>query len=160
MFVGLWETGLSKEQFVKEVLAHARKLDDPKLDLRETEWDSLAACLVQALGLHKTLGLSAKAIHLLGDNEHSFHRARIVTDIRPVFGEDAAQGPSAAVIVQLLNLTYFAEDGSHSITIALDEQDLDNLGRALERAQNKYRALKKTLSEAKITLLGEEEKRG
>jgi hypothetical protein len=66
--------------------------------------------LEQLLGI-ACLRLSAKAWDLTTEYEHVFLSARILTDVRPVFGEgdrdDQATTPTAAVIVNTLKLDYY-----------------------------------------------------
>lgn len=94
---------------------------------------------------------SAKARELLMDREKAYCDAKIVTDIRPVFGDDV-DSPEAAIIIHTLKLG-FHDSGSNShkdIYVALDSRDIADLKKILERAELKETRLKTVISAAQL----------
>jgi hypothetical protein len=103
--------------------------------------------------LSKLLGISrmaekTKALDLLSEFDRNFHSARILTDIRPVFGDDPAKPPQEAYITHTLKITYHENRDTKNSFYALDSDDLRELGEAIERAEVKERSLRKFLDSA------------
>jgi hypothetical protein len=94
---------------------------------------------------------SARAADLLIHHQHAFRSARVFTDVRPVFSDDVAQPPDGAVIVQMLELTYWSNGELVSIYLALDIGDLEQLRRVLDRALKKEKTLDAVLDSAALT---------
>jgi hypothetical protein len=91
----------------------------------------------------------AKARSLLTDHANTLCRARIFSDIRPVFGADVSQNPSTAFVVHTLKLSY--HQGAEAIKdffVVLDRNDLDILSELLERAKAKEKTLHVTMQAA------------
>lgn len=109
--------------------------------------------LKSVLAAEDTLGITAKALDLLTDHEHSCQSVRILTDIRHIFSSDASERPKAALVVHSLNLVYSEVGATKEIYIALDTTDLKNLRAAIERAEIKERNLRKMLKESNLDCL-------
>lgn len=77
--------------------------------------------------------LVSTALDLMYEHENLLQSVRVVTDIRPVFSEDA-QGVEGLVVSHTLRLRYDSTEGDHSISIAMDEVDIQELKRQCERA--------------------------
>jgi hypothetical protein len=98
---------------------------------------------------------SVKAKELQIQGEKTLCDSKILTDIRPVFGESVGESPDAAIIIHTLKLG-FHDSGSPShrdIYISLDSDDISSLKKALERAEEKERSLRLVLEQAKIQLI-------
>jgi hypothetical protein len=91
------------------------------------------------------LARSLKAFAVLSDNEHDFHDAKILTDIRYAFRPDPDAKPYGAVIVHMLKVTYHQEAEHKSFHVALDGNDLKQLKATIERAEKKEQQLKKQI---------------
>jgi len=105
--------------------------------------------------LHRILDIeplarSAKALAVLIDNQHEYHDAKILTDIRYAFRPDPEAEPYGAVIVHTLKLTYHEESEHKSFFVALDSVDLKQLRAAIGRAEKKEKQLKTQLETAQI----------
>ena len=94
-----------------------------------------------------TLG---RADDVITDHERVFSRARILTDVRPVFRDKPTETPTVAVIIEMLKIEYWGRGGSgrRSFYVALDEADLVGLRRVIDRALEKTETMKKVLSSA------------
>lgn len=111
--------------------------------------------------LSKLLSIEAllyplKSVSLLTEHENVLLTAKIISDIRPIFGFDILQKPKAAVIIHLLHLHYLhGMDGAehNDFVVALDEDDLKRLKDVIERAEAKSKSLKSFISDTNLTYL-------
>jgi hypothetical protein len=91
---------------------------------------------------------TAVATDLQTQNGRNYQSARIVTDVRPVFGEDLDADPSGAVIVETLQVQTWTRDGdTELIFVSMDEADLKQLHATVERALKKTATLKRFIDE-------------
>lgn len=87
---------------------------------------------------------SAKIRELRTEVERSFCRARILTDIRTAFSEDASERPRGMAILHTLQIGYHEGSSDHKeFYVTLDDEDLASLRKVIQRAEKK----KKTLTE-------------
>jgi len=100
-----------------------------------------------------TLFVSAKALGILQSNENLFCSARILTDLRPVFGSDPNIPPTAAVMVHMLDLGYHKNGELKHLYLAMDSLDTDILREALDRAESKTKSLKPLIKKAGMEFL-------
>jgi hypothetical protein len=103
-------------------------------------WMSISS-LVRELFELEVVCLSAKALDLSYEHSELLQRARILTDIRPVFNSDANE-IRGTVITHSLMLRYDDIEGNHVITLSLDEKDIYALMRQCERALSKSKTAK------------------
>jgi len=108
--------------------------------------------LLQLLNI-SSLQLIAKAHDVLLEHEQTFASARVVSDIRPIFGEKVEDAPIAAVIVHMLNIVYYQASERREIVFALDTKDIPYLLDVLERAQTKTERLKEVINSTNMTYL-------
>lgn len=83
-----------------------------------------------------------KARELQGEAERTFCEARVITDIRPVYGETVEEAPTALLVVHTLKLVFHEMSGHKEFYLALDEEDIASLKKSLDRAEEKARTLK------------------
>lgn len=112
------------------------------------KWRGLEPLLEDLFGI-EVLDTASKAIDLAYEYANLFQSARIVTDIRPVFDESASE-IAAAVISQTLRIYFSSEEGDHSLSIALDQLDLERLRESCDRAIKKARVAQKLIGESKV----------
>jgi hypothetical protein len=99
------------------------------------------------------LRTSGKALDLLYSNERNFVGSRIVSDIRPIFGDDAAEVPSAVVIAHRLEVEYVDPAGhNRTLQFALDHEDLATLRSTVERAQTKASVMESLVERAGLAV--------
>jgi hypothetical protein len=99
------------------------------------------------------LDIVTKAYHLLHDQERtSLGAAKILTDARPIFGQEVGT-PAAFLINHVLKLTYLKDGKSADFYIALDASDISELKRLLERAEAKAESLKQTMGNIRIPIV-------
>lgn len=118
--------------------------------------ERLGARLREVLGC-SSISAPAKARSILIDHANYLCRARIFSDVRPVFGADVNQTPTTAMVTHTLKLSYHHGTGSlKDFFVVLDRNDLDELSRLIERAKAKEKSLHVTLAAAGIEPLGTE----
>ncbi len=100
-------------------------------------WTSIEPIFVRLLG-SSAFRVVAKAMDLSYEYANLYRRARILTDIRPLFMSDA-ESVEAAVISYTLRLRFDSADGEHELSIAMDEGDVRELRDQCERALKKAR---------------------
>jgi len=97
-----------------------------------------------------SLAREAKALDLLTEHHDVFHAARVVTDIRPVFGSDVSERPEAALILHTLKITYHEGGELQEFFVSLDGPELGALLEVLERAKQKEKSLEALLRSADL----------
>ena len=128
-------TELSKSRFITELVDGLREqAKDPRISSSDTS--QLRKRFERLLSLG-TLDTITKAITLQRNGERLFCDAQILSDLRPVFGDDVKQKPRAVVITHTLKLSYHEEGDHKSFFIVLDEVDLNALSDVVERAKAK-----------------------
>ena len=137
--------GQSVEVFVETILQ-----GELELDLDVNERSTLQQRIMSMIGLD-SVAITAKAFDVMAAHEHVFSYARVLTDIRPIFMDKDLNGKSSkswatSVVVHTLQLNYSKADRAEEIYIALDEEDVSNLRRLLNEADNKARELKSVLT--------------
>lgn len=100
-----------------------------------------------------SLQLIAKAHDILLEHAQTFFSARIVSDIRPVFGSDVEEPPVAAVIVHMLNIDYYQAGERREFVVALDTKDVQDLLDVCERAKKKTERLQSVIASTNMTYI-------
>jgi hypothetical protein len=106
------------------------------------------------------LTISAKAYIVISNHQHTLHGLKILTDVRFAFQSDPEAEPYGAVIVHTLRLSYHKDDDHKEFYVALDDKDLVDLRKALNRAETKARVLRSKLELAGVRYLGEPRDKG
>jgi hypothetical protein len=133
-------------------IAESRSLDLP--EEQRAELAEFVAALTALEGLTST----AKALDLVLDHEHVFREARIITDIRPIFGGAVEDEPAGAAIISTLSLEHYNTSGDDGkFQVALDEHDLRQLRDRADRALTKTETLKELLASAGLAYFELEE---
>lgn len=124
-----------------------------KLRLPSEERERFEKFLVELLN-SSSLEVAGKARSLQLEDEHVFQDARIVTDIRPVFGATPKDPPGGAVIVHTLKLSYLDDSQFKDFFLAMDARDIRILRDLLERADSKAESLRTILENAGVPHVG------
>jgi hypothetical protein len=138
------------EDFVSDIIESLRarpewsSLDEPQFRKR-----------LERLFNIEALHVAAKAVLLQFEYERRFHEARILTDARPVFGDDIKVPPKAAILTHTLRLSYHdSSEDIKEIYIAMDSIDVSVLSEVLRRAQQKETTLSAFFDSAHLRLIG------
>lgn len=110
----------------------------------------LAERLTTLLNMSGGLEILAKARSVIFDYPNVFAHARILSDVRPVFGKEIDDDIAGAVIVHVLKINYHQAGDHGEFFVALDASDLDQLQSQIERAKNKEAKIQAMLSEADV----------
>ena len=113
----------------------------------QAQWETLKSPFLTLLGCRR-LAIVAKLTELAFEYSNLFQRAKIVTDIRPLYDLDGNE-ITTAIISCLLHINHFSRDGESMFVVALDVEDVTHLLHECERALKKTataKALMKSLS--------------
>lgn len=89
--------------------------------------------ILNELSYVPAIARTAKAIELSYDSDNLLQRTRILTDIRPLFTDDA-QSVDGAIVAHTLRLRYDSAGVDRELSLALDNSDLRRLIEDCERA--------------------------
>lgn len=117
--------------------------------LEKREIETLTSRLTKLLST-PSIEIPSKARSLMTEHENSFCEARILTDIRPVFGSDVLAKPSTAVLMNTLKISYHHGTSLRSFFVILKRDDLDQLSELIDRAKAKTETLHRFLSKAQL----------
>jgi hypothetical protein len=138
------EEGEGADELASDI-AHSRDLD-----LDEPAREAFTQRLRPMLEI-ETLIVAARASDLVTEYERVFHDARILTDLRPVFGRDPAEGPKAAALIATLKVDFHPPTGRvDSEFYALEHSDLLRLRDVVNRAIAKHASMRKIMDELKL----------
>jgi hypothetical protein len=144
----------SVEDFAEDVCNAMASVDVGTFRIQPSERDSLKRRLLTLLNAD-LFGLVTKVHDLATDDERVFCGARILTDLRPVFGSNVEDGPRAMLVVHLLKLGYHRGPEKHQeFYVSLDSDDLQSLRNVIERAEAKAKALRSTTEAGNTRLFG------
>lgn len=141
--------------FVDAVTAAMAAADRSDLQPPNGDWEPFRRHLKALMEAGGALSVASKARLLSLRYERIFHDAQIVTDIRPVFKPEVADGLSGAVIVHTLRITYHTDNELQDAYITVDDEDLRFIRQIIERAIAKTTVLKELLQTASTPVIGE-----
>lgn len=132
----------SVEEFVDDVCDAMERLDSPEYRIQHSERADFAGKLLTLLNA-ELIGLVAKAHDLATEDERTFCHARILTDLRPVFGHNVEDGPRAMIAMHTLKLDFHQQgsDDHGEFYVTLDAEDLQSLRKLIDRAEAKARTI-------------------
>jgi hypothetical protein len=118
--------------------------------LPKATWATARMNLLQLSDLD-VLYAAVKSEQVRGECERQLQTAKILTDIRPVFGRDVGP-PSCFVLIHTLHLTHTSAEHDAELFVSVDEDDLRHLRSQIDRAFEKADELRslKLSNEVKI----------
>ena len=133
---------VSAHVFVGDIVEEMGEIEEDEFRLDQVRQSQLRDRLT-ALTETPAIEFYAKARSLWQDRENSYCRARIITDLRPVFGSDVRQSPKAVLVTHTLRITYHhGHQGKlRDLFLTLRSEDLDQLAELVERAKTKAESL-------------------
>jgi hypothetical protein len=137
-------------EYVEDVL-EAIDESDPKILAARKRFH--ARQLLRKLLSFEPLSLVAKASHLLHEQAHLLTTSRILTDARPVYGQNPQKKPSAVLINHTLQLSYLDDMEHKEFFVALNAKDIANLKKVLDRALAKARSLTDVFKSSDIRIV-------
>lgn len=129
--------------------------DERLTSILESDWERSRDRITAILSLDRSVGLVAKGFAMLLDHPQTLadDGARIFSDIRPVFLDDISAGPAAAVVTHTLKLTYDSDGEAKQFYVVIDENDIKAIRTALDRAEEKGRALREVIVKTSMQYL-------
>jgi hypothetical protein len=141
---------VSVDEFVEEVCDAMESLPEEDLRLPHGDRSQFKEKLLTLLNAD-VFSLAAKVYDLATEDERVFCHARILTDLRPVFGPKVEEGPKGMLVVHLLRLAYHeGSDKTQNFYVSLDADDLQTLRRLIDRAEAKAKTLKSAVRDTRI----------
>jgi hypothetical protein len=138
------------EEFSDRVSDAMESLDQEQLRLPRAEREEFKQKLITLLSAD-VFGIISKVIDLRTDDERVFCHARILTDLRPVFGPRVEDGPRGMVVVHLLKIGYHAgSEDHHEFFVSMDLNDLQVLRKLIDRAEAKAKSLKSAVTNVRL----------
>jgi hypothetical protein len=135
--------------FVEDVCDAMEALPQEELRLPHSEREQFKEKLHVLLG-SDFFSIVAKAYDLATE-ERTFCSARILTDLRPVFGSHVEDGPQAMVVLHTLKLIFHEGSQRHQeFFVALDAGDLRALRKVIDRAEAKAGSLRPTVKDIRL----------
>jgi hypothetical protein len=144
-------TPLRQVVILKVDFAGIKEIPDSRKS--DTDLESIKERFQKILSID-TLNSLSKAIGLQREGERLYCDAQIFSDVRPVFGKDVSQDPTAAVITHTLKIGYHDGRGHQEFFLVLDQEDLGNLQEVIERASAKSETLDRLLHRLELPRLG------
>lgn len=139
---------ISVEEFANNIAKWVTRRRDVPKDYNQAAFEQR---LVSLLSI-ESLVLSAKSFDIEHEYDRIFNSARIISDIRPVFGLSAVE-PIAAMVVHNLKIRYY-ENGELKVSFfALDSADLAELRKVVDRAEGKTTKLEKMIAKSGVHYL-------
>jgi len=102
-----------------------------------------------------TLARSAKGDILMYQHERTVHTLRIITDARPISGDNVEDPPEAMAIIHTLKIAYHRSRRIEEEFFVFDEIDLERLKEVVERAELKSKSLRAALKKSGLKVLRE-----
>lgn len=133
---------VQQDVFLNDIAEGMGRIEEDELRLDETMQDRLRDRLT-ALTESPAMEIHAKARSLQQDRENTYCRARLITDLRPIFRSDVRQSPKAVLVAHMLRITYHhgSRGTLQDLFLTLRTEDLDQLSELIERARSKADSL-------------------
>jgi hypothetical protein len=99
--------------------------------------------------------VAIKAKELQSLCERTVCDTRILTDVRPIYGESTVNPPTGMIVIHTLKIGYHdSGTGRHKeFYVALDDSDIAELRKALDRATEKTQSLKPVIEKTGVRLI-------
>lgn len=110
--------------------------------------------LKKFISLKDSVEETLKGYELLRENEKNYQDSRVITDVRFIFKDDISKTSSnKAVIVHRLKIDYSEQGETNTTYLALDNNDVQELIKTLQRASNKEELLRSDSNMQNINFL-------
>lgn len=145
--------GAGPSTFLDDLMDGIKETRDPQLELSPDEASDLRTRFETLLSI-ETLRTLSKGLGLQRAGERLYCEAKILSDIRPVFGDDVSTRPVGAVVTHTLRMLYH-EGGDHKeFYVVLNFEDLRAMKEVVDRSHAKAETLRGLLKDSKLPNLG------
>ena len=138
-------SGRSTSTVVKDVVKALKAGENKNERLPVADIPNFERNLARFLDL-SAVALRTKALSLATDCPRLFTEAKLIADIRPIFGNDVTAQPLGASIVHSLRISFSEEAEEKEFFVQLDAADLESLKDLVDRALKKDATLKAFLN--------------
>lgn len=135
-------------EVVPELTSAMRATGEPSLAFSEEDRVRFEKNMSQLLSID-TIAVTTKVSQIKIDYPNTFHDAKILSDVRPIFGKPDEQ-PVGGAITHTLKIEYHHEGDHKEFYVALDSEDLQRMKAVLQRADAKATSLRLLLKSAGI----------
>lgn len=144
---------VSRDSLIEELLAAVAA--DEAIDADEEQVEEFKGFLAKALEASGPFPLSFRALNLMASYGNFASGIKILSDLRPVFDTDVGDDESPAAFVIKHSLCIFYQEGNErkEIVLAIDDDYIDSMIRAGNRAKLKEASLKSVSNAAGIPIL-------
>lgn len=150
---------LSLPGFMRDISQVLDKLaEDVWSEEDRNEWEKRREVVSKLLDTHGALGYGAKAAELLFEQPLVLCESRIISDMRPIFDDDA-NNIQAFVNFHTLILRCLEGNEERVIHIAMDNNDVSQLKEHAERAEKKTKAIDAEFRDKDVNIIALEEKK-
>jgi hypothetical protein len=143
------------EEFVNDVSGSIRSTTERDFPTTGPALDRFKDRLKAFLAID-AIARAAKSNIVRYEQERTVHGVRILTDARPIFGNNVEEPPEAIAIIHTLKIAYHRSGRLEEEFFAFDEHDLKELKNAVERAELKANSLRAVLTKSHLKVLTEE----
>jgi hypothetical protein len=140
------------EEFVGLLSAMIERQNEKWHKEHGAEWKGVASSVAALLGPAGYFAQLYKTIRLIADRPTIAQELKILTELRPVYDEDAAS-VRAVVMTTTLVIQYTEGTVRKSLHLTVDQDDLDVLQKQLDRADIKVQLLEREVSKLGVPLL-------
>lgn len=100
-----------------------------------------------------SLKVTAKALIIMREHENVFGEAKIITDIRSIFGSNPEDPPVGAAVSHVFKIEYYHNNESQEFFLGMDTSDINSLIEVLKKATQKAEILKAVIQKAGLTYI-------
>jgi hypothetical protein len=143
------------EDFVNDVTKSMRSTDNLRFPTDPNAIRNFEQRLTTFMSI-ATLARAAKGDILVYETERTVYDLRILTDARPIFGDNVEDPPEAIAIMHTLKIVFHRGSEHDEEYFSFDESDLAILKRIVERAELKANSLRAALKKSGMKVLREE----
>jgi hypothetical protein len=145
----------SSEDFSDQILRAMDETGNKALKIDASLRESFRDRLIRLMN-GKLLSIAVRSREVLYEQERTFGSARILSDIRSIFGGASENNPDAAIIVHTLKIHYIQNNEHKEFFVTLDTEDISFMIDTLIRAQEKEESLKSILTAANVPYIDAE----
>ncbi len=139
----------STAELVRDITKSLKSGDKGEPKLPSLSVSRFQVILTRILDL-SSIALKAKALSLAADCQRLFTDAKIISDMRPVFGRSVTEPPLGVVVLHSLRID-FSEDGSErEFFVHMDSKDLQELQACVTRALDKDASIRRLVDRSKL----------
>ncbi len=149
------QLNLPVSEFAEGVCTAMQQSENTQLKLVGEQCDIFKQRLLGLLNI-EALTFPLKASGVMADHDQVFLRARVLTDIRAIFGSDIEAPPKGSVIVHTLNITHLRNGEEDRFYVAMDSEDVESLIATLQRSLAKTASLRVVIEAAGVACLNPE----